>query len=136
MVDSSKPDSTRILLVDDDEVLLEAFKLHLSSRFEVDTAISGEQAVRLVQENSYSVVISDMHMDSMNGIEFIIEAKKILPKAIYMLLTASRDSKTAVSALNDAEVYCIINKPCSMADLDNFVDAACSEIDRLADSNE
>ena len=136
MVDSNKPNSTRILLVDDDEVLLEAFKLHLSSRFEVDTAISGEQAVGLVEQNSYSVVISDMHMDSMNGIEFIIEAKKILPRAIYMLLTASRDSKTAVSALNDAEVYCIINKPCSMADLDNFVDAACAELDRLSDSND
>lgn len=123
-----------VLLVDDDELLLEAFKTHLTPRYSVDVATSGEQAAELVAAKDYPVVISDMHMDTMTGIEFIVSAREKLPKSIYMLLTASREKDVAVSALNDAGVYCIINKPCSMSDLDNFVEAAFSEYEKKSEA--
>lgn len=120
----------RLLLVDDDSRLLAAFDLYLRRSIDVDTATSGEAALELLQQNQYSVIISDMFMPSMNGVEFIREAKEQGTRAVCILLTASRESQTAVDAYNDANVFMVVNKPCPLSHLQEFVEAAHSEFER------
>jgi response regulator RpfG family c-di-GMP phosphodiesterase len=68
----------------------------------------------VLDTTEFPVVISDMVMDEMNGIEFILAAREKSPSSVYMLLTALRDRETGVKALND----------CTTAELVNFIDAA------------
>lgn len=121
---------SRLLLVDDDRKLVGAFELYLKRHIEVDIAMSGEAALKLISENCYSVIISDMFMPSMTGVEFIKQAKELGTSAVCILLTASRESKTAVDAYNDANVFMVVNKPCPLSDLKEFVEAAQAEYER------
>jgi CheY-like chemotaxis protein len=119
-----------LLLIDDELVLLKAYKLHLSATANVDLAVTGQEALAALDAKHYPVIISDMHMPGMNGIDFIIQAREKCPNSVFMLLTASREKKTAVDALNQAGVFCIINKPCSMPELHDFVNAAFEEYEK------
>ena len=85
---------TKILLVDDDELLLAGLKRQLRNKFRVETAISGEAAVRMVEENGpYAVVVSDYMMPGMNGIEFLRQVKQTNPDTIRMMLTGSANGE-------------------------------------------
>jgi DNA-binding NtrC family response regulator len=128
--DRSKP-VRRVLFVDDDRKLLKAFQLYLSRFIDVSVVYSGDEALKMLQEESFSVVVSDMHMPSMTGVEFINRAKEVAPKVVYMLLTASQDNQTAVDAFNKAGVFCVIKKPCPLKDLADFIEAAQAESERL-----
>ncbi|MEM8736755.1 MAG: response regulator [Planctomycetota bacterium] len=121
-----------VLLVDDEETLLKAFELSLSRRMPVEMAHSGVRALEILKDKFFPVIVSDMHMPGMTGIEFIIEARKLASGSVFMLLTASRESQTAISAINDADVFCIINKPCSIADVSDFIDAAYEDYKKKA----
>ena len=82
----------KVLLVDDDEMLLAGLKRQLRNRFKIETAISGEDAVKMVEENGpYAVVVSDYIMPGMNGIEFLRQVKVSDPHTIRMMLTGSAD---------------------------------------------
>ena len=81
---------TKVLLVDDDEMLLAGLKRQLRNKFRIETAISGEDAVKMVEENGpYAVVVSDYMMPGMNGIEFLRQVKASDPDTIRMMLTGS-----------------------------------------------
>lgn len=126
-VDASK---FRVLMVDDDQKFLTAAKLFLARFHDVVTCTSGEQALQTLQGSQFAVVVSDMHMPGMSGIEFIMAARELSPLATYMLLTGSRERQTAVEAFNEANVFCMIAKPCSLKDLDEFIRAAAQEYQR------
>ncbi len=79
---------TKILLVDDDEMLLAGLKRQLRNKYRVETAISGEEAVKMVEEKGpYAVVVSDYMMPGMNGIDFLRQVKQTDPDTIRMMLT-------------------------------------------------
>jgi serine phosphatase RsbU (regulator of sigma subunit) len=104
---------TKILLVDDDEMLLAGLKRQLRNKFRVETAVSGEDAVKMVEENGpYAVVVSDYMMPGMNGIEFLRQVKQTNPDTIRMMLTGSADMTTAISAVNEGSIYKFHPKPC------------------------
>lgn len=121
------PEPERVLLVDDDQKLLAAFEFYLARSFDVSTATSGLEALQQLENQKFSVVVTDMQMPHMTGVEFIKRAREIAPDVVYQLLTASRESKTAVEAYNEAEVFCVINKPCAMKDLAGFIEAGITE---------
>ena len=117
----------KILLVDDDELLLAGLKRQLRNKFRVETAISGEDAVRMVKENGpYAVVVSDYLMPGMNGIEFLSQVKLTDPDTIRMMLTGSADMSTAIKAVNEGSIYKFHPKPCPA---DTLGDAIQSGID-------
>lgn len=104
---------TKILLVDDDAMLLAGLKRQLRNKFRVETAISGEEAVKMVEKNGpYAVVVSDYMMPGMNGIEFLSQVKQINPNTIRMMLTGSADMSTAIKAVNEGSIYKFHPKPC------------------------
>ena len=105
--------SSKILFVDDEPNVLEAYQRNLRKRFAIETATSGEQALGLMsQRGPYAVVVADMQMPAMNGVEFLIQAQQRAPDSVRLMVTGNPDQKTAVEAVNQAHVYQFLNKPC------------------------
>jgi two-component system, response regulator, stage 0 sporulation protein F len=78
----------KVLYVDDEEANLFVFKLSFKKELDVLTANSGLLGLNLLQSNpDVTVVISDMRMPVMDGIEFIKQAKAIFPNVTYFLLS-------------------------------------------------
>jgi response regulator RpfG family c-di-GMP phosphodiesterase len=103
----------RILFVDDDPNVLEAYQRNLRKRFSIETAPSAEQALKLLAEReSYAVIVADMQMPAMNGIEFLVQAQRCAPDSVRMMLTGNADQKTAAEAVNLGHIYQFLSKPC------------------------
>ena len=102
-----------ILLVDDEQNVLNGYRRSLRGRFEVDTALSAAEAFEKIDRHgAYPVVISDMRMPNMNGVEFLARLKERHPDTVRVLLTGNSDQATAVQAINRGDVFRFLNKPC------------------------
>jgi len=124
-------DRVRVLCVDDEPNVLEGLSLHLRRRFEVATATSGNAALELLKrDGSTAVVLSDMRMPGMDGATFLSFARQLVPDAVRILLTGQTELSTAVSAVNDGQIFRFLTKPCAPATLLSAVDAAV-EFNRL-----
>ncbi len=103
----------RILLVDDDPMLLAGLKRQLRREFHVATASGAQEALALIGESGpYSVVVSDFRMPGMNGIELLSRVKDLNPDTVRMMLTGSTDLSTAVQAVNEGNIFQFHLKPC------------------------
>jgi response regulator RpfG family c-di-GMP phosphodiesterase len=103
----------RILFVDDDANLLAAFQRTLRRQFNIETALGGQEALEHLQTSAdYAVVVADMRMPGMDGVELLEKVRQLAPHAIRMMLTGNADQQTAVDAVNRGHVYRFLNKPC------------------------
>ncbi len=114
----------KILVVDDDSVSRQAVSkfLSLALGHEITECESGEEAIDLFKENSFSVVISDIRMPGMNGIE-LLRALKKLPgseNTTIVMMTGFADTDTAIEALREgARDY--LRKPVEAATLSSLL---------------
>jgi DNA-binding NarL/FixJ family response regulator/GGDEF domain-containing protein len=112
----------KILFVDDEPLVLDAFKRMLRDRFVTYTADSGEKGLIEARENGpFAVVISDMRMPGMNGAQFLAQIRKIAPDTVRMLLTGFTDLDAAIAAVNEGNIFRFLSKPCSKEDLLNAI---------------
>ncbi len=103
----------KVLFVDDDINILESFQRSLRKKFEIDVALGGEAALQKMGENGpYAVIVSDMSMPGMNGIQFLARAAEVAPQTVRMMLTGNADLSTAVEALNRGNIFRFLLKPC------------------------
>ena len=103
----------KILWVDDDPNILEAYQRRLAKVVRVDTAEGGTQGLRYVMEKGpYAVVVADMQMPSMNGIEFLSRVKEIAPDTVRIMLTGNTDLRMAMQAVNTGSIFRFLTKPC------------------------
>ncbi len=92
--------SAKILLVDDEEILRENIALILRSEgFEVEEATNGEEAYEKYLDGKYDILISDIEMPKMKGIELLEKVSKIDPQLITIFITAYGSLETAIAAL-------------------------------------
>jgi response regulator RpfG family c-di-GMP phosphodiesterase len=120
--------SNRVLIVDDDQRLLHALRRDLSRFFDVDVALDGEEALALMESDGpYQVLLVDMSMPIMNGIEFLKEAKKLTPESVSLMLTGDCEQSTAVKAINEGKVFQFLNKPCPVKEIKDAIDNAIDE---------
>jgi DNA-binding NtrC family response regulator len=104
----------KILLVDDDPLILEGHKRSLSREFLLETALGPVQALKLVTDNGpYALVVSDMRMPEMDGIHFLTQVKSVSPDTVRVMLTGYADIETAMSAINEGNIFRFLTKPCS-----------------------
>jgi CheY-like chemotaxis protein len=104
----------KILLVDDDNNILDGYRRSLSREFVMETAMGGEQALKLAADNGpYAVVVSDMRMPGMDGIQLLSKIKAQSPDTIRVMLTGNADMETAINAINEGSIFRFLNKPCS-----------------------
>lgn len=103
----------KILLVDDEPNVLAGLKRQLRKQFTVTTATSGQEALDLVKgEPPFSVIVCDMRMPGMNGIEVLEQMQRIAPDTTRMMLTGNADQQTAIDAVNEGSVFRFFTKPC------------------------
>ncbi len=108
------PDVT-LLYVDDEMLNLILFELNFKKMYRVITADSGSSGLeKLNQHNDIIVVISDMKMPGMNGIEFIKEARKHYKHVLYFILTGFDLTDEITTALNQGLIQHYFKKPLSV----------------------
>ena len=102
----------KILMVDDDRNLLDSFRRQFRKTLHLETATSGADGVQAVRDGGpFAVVISDMMMPNMNGVEFLSKVRTISPNTVRIMLTGNADQDTAVNAVNDGHIFRFLNKP-------------------------
>jgi signal transduction histidine kinase len=115
----------RVLCVDDEPHVLAALSDGLRRRFEVVTAQGGGPGLQaLANQGPFTVVVSDYMMPGMNGGEFLAYARVAAPDTVRLLLTGQTDMHTAIDAVNEGNIFRLLNKPCAIPDLIVVLDAA------------
>ncbi len=118
----------RILFVDDNPGPLEGYARALQKSFQVDMVKSGEEGLRLLDEQGpYAVVIADMEIPLRRGIELLVRAREQAPETMRIALTTNPNAYTATAAVNRANVFRFLVKPCAEEDLVSAVVAAIKE---------
>jgi response regulator RpfG family c-di-GMP phosphodiesterase len=103
----------KVLFIDDERRILDAFERQFRKRFAIETADSPQQGLLLLAgRGPYSVIVSDLRMPGMTGIDVLAEAKRISPDSVRILLTGHADTNAAVSAINDGNIFRFLMKPC------------------------
>ena len=103
----------KILFVDDDPNVLAGLQRTLRKQFAFDTALSGAEALELIQTcGPYAVVVADMRMPGMEGVELLERVRVVAPDTVRLMLTGNADQQTAVDAVNRGQVFRFLNKPC------------------------
>ncbi len=112
-----KMTGSSILLIDDEKILLEAVSDDLKeSGYEVTTAISGEEGLRSFKILQHDLVITDLKMENMDGLEVSRQIKQLNPETPIMILTGYGSMETAIEAIRlDLDDYVV--KPINRDDL-------------------
>lgn len=114
----------RLLVVDDEESIRLALSKFLRSRgYEVQTADSGAAALELLERYSFMLMLCDIRMPGMTGIEVIGHAAKKDPDLAILMLTAVNDAPTATEALSSGACDYLM-KPVELSDLHQAVERA------------
>lgn len=115
----------QILLVDDERNVLDGYRRNLRGEFLIDVAQSGQEALGLIESKGpYAVVISDMRMPGMDGIELLRRVKSAAPETVRVMLTGKADMDTAVQAINEGSIFRFLNKPCDKEVMAKTITAA------------
>jgi len=111
----------RILVVDDEIEVCNALKEFIGSKgYEVHTALDGDNAIRKLKAVRPHVVLLDIRMPGMGGIEILKEIKRVHPETGVIMVTAVADQETAVKAV-ELGAYDYITKPVDLNYLNTVV---------------
>src|ERR1700712_1562360 len=105
-------DRPSILLVDDEIAILDGLRRQLRKDFTVHTANSAVDALRLLESETVAVVVSDMRMPQMDGATFLARVHSLYPSIVRILLTGQTDTQSAITAVNEGQIYRFLTKPC------------------------
>ena len=106
-------DRPRVLCVDDEPSVLEGLKRNLRREFDVTLADGSRTALELLSnEEPFAVVVSDLSMPGMNGIELLTTFREQAPDTVRLLLTGHADLDAAMAAVNEGSIFRFLTKPC------------------------
>jgi FixJ family two-component response regulator len=115
----------RVLFVDDEINLLHGFARQFRSKYDVSIAEGGPRGLDAVQNlGPFAVVVSDMKMPEMNGIQFLSRVRDVSPNTVRIMLTGDSDIETAMHAVNEGNIFRFLLKPCRKEMIELAVDAA------------
>ena len=115
----------KILFVDDDEFILTCFERLLGRRFNIETALGPDNAISaLMGKGPFALVVSDMRMPGMSGIELLKIAKDVSPQTVGLVLTGNADVDGADEALRSGVVFKFVEKPCPPEELQRIIEEA------------
>lgn len=113
--------SYRILVADDESAIRESLKIVFDEEgFETDTAADGQEALEKITKSNYDIVITDIKMPRMDGIELLEKASKISPETFFIIMTAYASVQTAITALRHG-AYDYLIKPVEFDDVLNKI---------------
>ncbi|TNE46507.1 MAG: response regulator [Deltaproteobacteria bacterium] len=111
----------RLLYVDDEQGNLLSFKYMFEEDFQIWTATSGEEGLKIVHQEDIQLVLSDQRMPGMQGVEFLKAVRNYDPEIIRILVTGYSSTHTVVEAINDAQVFHFIAKPWKEEEIRNVL---------------
>lgn len=109
----------KVLYIDDESINLMLFKANFKKKFDVITGESGSEGLLLLKNNpDTKVVISDMKMPGMSGIEFIRKAKKDFPNVSFYILTGFDITDEISQALEELLIHKYFKKPFNINEIE------------------
>ena len=113
-----------ILYVDDEANNLVSFKAVFRMKYKVHTAISGEEAIKILNTTPVNIIITDQRMPNMTGVEFLENILGDHPDPIRILLTGYADMNAVVDAVNKGKIFHYLTKPWNEEELDMTISRA------------
>jgi response regulator RpfG family c-di-GMP phosphodiesterase len=107
-----------ILYVDDEENNLISFKATFRIKYKVLTAISGDEAMNVLDQNKVEIIITDQRMPNMTGVEFLEKVIVKYPDTMRILLTGYTDMAAVVEAINKGKIFHYLTKPWDETELE------------------
>jgi len=108
----------RILIIDDEKGICDSLeKLLIGSGYEVVTFQSGEQAAEQIKSGRFDLIVSDIKMQNLTGLDLLRMARQVDPQALVILMTAYGSLETALEAINQG-AYDYLLKPVEFQQLE------------------
>jgi len=111
-------DKITILYVDDELNNLVSFKAVFRIKYNIYTAISGEEAISILKNKAVHIIITDQRMPNMTGVEFLESIIEEHPDPIRILLTGYADMNAVIDAINKGKIFHYLTKPWNEEELD------------------
>lgn len=125
----------RVLLVDDEPNILDGLRrvlCPLDNEWDVSTALGGHEALTLLRQKPFDVLVSDMRMPEISGVELLDEARKFAPNTVRIILTGQASKEATMKAARVAHRQ--LSKPCDPEVLREVVRRSCALRQLLAQS--
>jgi response regulator RpfG family c-di-GMP phosphodiesterase len=113
-----------VLYVDDELNNLISFKATFRIKYNILTAISGEEAINILKKHEVNIIITDQRMPQMTGVEFLENILHEYPDPIRILLTGYADMNAVIDAINKGKIFHYLTKPWNEAELDMAITRA------------
>ncbi len=113
-----------ILYIDDEQNNLISFKATFRIKYNVYTAISGEEAKKVLESNPIDIIITDQRMPNMTGVEFLESILEKYPDPMRILLTGYADMNAVIDAINKGKIFHYLTKPWNEEELDMTIKRA------------
>ena len=113
--------TARLLVVDDDASIRETFALHFRSRYEVSVAVDGTSALRDVGRFDPDLVITDVRMPGLSGLDVLEQIKVIRPETDVLVMTAHEDMASVIRAMKSG-AYDYLVKPLDLDQVELVVE--------------
>ncbi|MFH0925427.1 MAG: HD domain-containing phosphohydrolase [bacterium] len=117
-----------ILFVDDDVNILSSYERQFRGKYNMETALGGKKALaEITSKGPYAVIISDLRMPEMDGVQFFAKVKEGYPDTIRVMLTGQADLEAAISAVNEGNIFRFLTKPCPINILTSALNASLAQ---------
>jgi DNA-binding NtrC family response regulator len=122
------PDKLRIMVLDDEPIVCKRLKPALEKLgYEVDAFIQSTEAMHQIQRISYDIIITDLKMKEIDGMQFLSEAKKRRPGTEVIIITGFATMETAKQSFQQG-VFDFIAKPFKLSEIQEVVNRAAAKI--------
>jgi response regulator RpfG family c-di-GMP phosphodiesterase len=118
------PEKITLIYVDDELNNLISFKALFRTKYNILTAISGEEAIKILRANTINVIITDQRMPQMTGVEFLESILEEFPDPIRILLTGYADMNAVIDAINKGKIFHYLTKPWNEDELELTINRA------------
>ncbi|MBS1689007.1 MAG: response regulator [Bacteroidetes bacterium] len=113
-----------ILYVDDEVNNLTSFKAMFRVKYNVFTAISADDAMKIMETQPIEIIVTDQRMPNMTGVEFLEKVLEKYPEPMRILLTGYADMNAVIDAVNKGKIFHYLSKPWNEEELDSTIQRA------------
>jgi len=128
-----------VLYVDDEENNLISFKANFRVKYDVMTALSGDEAMKVMEAHPVEIIITDQRMPNMTGVEFLELVIEKYPDPMRILLTGYADMNAVIDAVNKGKIFHYLTKPWNEQELHETIARAFEQYQKnleLKETNE
>jgi two-component system, probable response regulator PhcQ len=121
-----------LLVVDDEPEILDSLRRTLRDEsYRILTTTSANEALRRIEEGGIDIVLTDLDMPEMSGLDLVRHVRRSAPDVVRMLLTGHASLDSALEAINEGEVHRYLTKPWSKGELRECIRQALDRLDEL-----